>query len=437
MRLMILGGGSSQIAAFRRARRRGMTTILADRDPHAPARELADLFAEASTFDIDGVTRAAQETKAHAILAIGTDQPVLTAAVVSHRLGLPFPLTPDQAVLVTNKRHMKERFSGGAIPTARYGLMDGTLRGWETLRPPYVVKPVDSQGQRGIILAKTSEEVVRHYPIALSFSREDYVLVEEYVPSREVTVSGWAHTPEDVDIWTITDRVTIENPPSLGVCLAHRYPGLHAGAHEGTIRDLTRRICREFALAGGPIYFQMLVRSPDEADGTDSPEYPPVVVNEIAFRLGGAYEDISIPGVAPVDPLDVQLGAVEAAVQAAGTSPASSGANRPAAVPASNPGYGCFAVPLIFAGPGTVSSLSGDAALRNIPGVTDCRFLLPLGTVIRPMENSTQRIAYAVLHGWTKGEINKLVNTVFDTLKILDEKGRNMILDTRERTIFH
>ncbi len=431
MRLMILGGGSSQAAAFRRARLRGITTILADRNPDAPARELADEFAEASTFDIDAVTRAAEETDADAILAIGTDQPVLTAAIVSHRLGLPFPLTPEQAVLVTNKRFMKERFSRASIPTARYSLMDESLRGWETLRPPYVVKPVDSQGQRGIIRAETPEEVVRHYPVARSFSREDSVLVEEYVPSREVTVSGWAHAPDDVDIWTVTDRVTIENPPSLGVCLAHRFPSCHAGAHDGTIRDLTRRICREFELSGGPVYFQMLVRSScgeGDADGSHAAGYPPVVVNEIAFRLGGAYEDVSIPGVAAVDPLDVQLGAIEMAVKGA----AEQTGDRATPAP-----YECFAVPLIFAGPGTVSALLGDAELRDIPGVTECRFLLPVGTVIRPMENSTQRIAYAVLHGRSRAEVNTLVNTVFDTLKILDEEGCNMILDTREQTIFH
>ena len=251
MRLMILGGGSSQITVFRRARELGIETVLADRDPKAPARSVADHFADASTFDPDAVTDAAGATRCDAILAVGTDQPVYTAAVVSHRLGLPFPLTPEQAIAVTNKRVMKARFDETAIPAAPWGLFRPGTDPWQVaglaaLRPPFVVKPVDSQGQRGIIRAADRAAVEAHYPVARSFSREDGVLVEEYIPSVEVTVSGWAHTPQEVEFWTITDRVTIDNPPGLGVCLAHRFPSLHAADRSGDqierIRDLTRRI---------------------------------------------------------------------------------------------------------------------------------------------------------------------------------------------------
>lgn len=448
MRLMILGGGSSQRNAFRRARELGFETILADRDPAAPARPLADRFVAASTFDIDAVTEAAAATGAEAILAVGTDQPVYTAAIASRRLGLPFPLSPRQAAAVTNKRIMKERFRAAGIPTARSVVVDDDTtrwreRGFHELRPPYVVKPVDSQGQRGIIRAETPEQVAAHIPVAQSHSRETNVLVEEYYPSREVTVSGWAHAPNEVEIWTITDRVTFDNPPGLGVCPGHRYPSYHAGDRGGEIERLTREIVAAFQLAGGPIYFQMLV-------GDDG-----VLVNEIAVRLGGAYEDQSIEPVTGVDVLQRQLTAIRNAVAAAaenvqpgaatrvdartgahptgprGADPTGSPGAHPTGSPGAAPPYRYFSVPLIFARPGTVAALTGDAALRDLPGVTDCRFLLPVGTVIRPMENSTQRIAYAVLHGNSADEINTLVDTVFDTLTVRSTDGADLLIDAR------
>jgi len=449
MRVMILGGGSSQLGAFRRARELGITTILADQDPNAPARALADEFVPASTFDIDAVTDAARVTRVEAIIALGTDQPVLTAAVASARLGLPFPLTPERALSVTNKRVMKRIFDDEGIPTPRWCLIgpdrsEWDRRGFSRLRPPYVVKPVDSQGQRGIIIANTAEEVAAQYPVTRSFSREEEILVEEYFPSREVTVSGWAYSPDEVEIWTVTDRVTIDNPPGLGVCLAHRYPSYHAGSYGPRIENLTRRIVRSFRLGGGPIYFQMLVgtEAPEKTAAPSVPTPPgassgeervdciePVLVNEIAFRLGGAYEDLSIPPVTGVDLLARQLDAARNGFGLAGPDIASDGISNGA-----TRRFTHFAVPLIFARPGTVARLSGAEELRALPGVTDCRFILPEGTVIREMTNSTQRIAYAVLHGTSAHDINTLVDTVFDTLRVDDLDGENLLLDTRDGT---
>ena len=265
-----------------------------------------------------------------------------------------------------------------------------------------------------------------------------------------------------------------------------------------------------FELANCPIYFQMLVpvgteQGSGRADGavdresemTDSAATapgetnavvprPPVVVNEIAVRLGGAYEDQSIPLVTGIDILTRQLTAVRDAVLRGGYETAGCGAARVAGLtaggtgarragppatgtvstrgtvatpPPSRPPHppeplsppspasqapsprssaspqhvsSYFAVPLMFAHPGTVARLEGDAELRRVPGVADCRFLLPEGTVIRPMENSTQRIAYAVLHADSVSAINTLVDTLFDRLRVLSPDGTNLLMDTRD-----
>ena len=431
LRLMILGGGSSQLNAFRRAREMGMWTILADHNPEAPARTWADAFAPASTFDTEAVVAAARDHGVDALLALGTDQPVLTAARVSHRLGLPFPLSPEQALLLTNKAPMKQRFAAAGIPSVPWALIDENEDRWDeqglgALDWPVVVKPVDSQGQRGIALAHDRQELRRRRRTALSFSRDRRVLVEEYYPSREVTVSGWAHDPEKVEIWSITDRVTVSPRQSLGVCLAHRYPSAHAGGsateRSQRIVDLTGDVVRAFQLAGGPIYFQMLVGDRG------------VLVNEVAFRLGGAYEDISLPLVTGVDVLARQLAAIQRAVAtrrgnaSAKGSPGSAGGDRTArAVPTSN----AFVVPLMFARRGTVAELRGDEELRCRPEIAECRFLLPVGTNIRRMSNSTQRIAFAVIHGADSAEVNRGVDQVFDTLKVLNGDGENLLIDSR------
>jgi biotin carboxylase len=296
-----------------------------------------------------------------------------------------------------------------------------------------VIKPVDSQGQRGIACVETRSALEEHLAVARSFSREHHVLVEEYYPSTEVTVSGWAAAPESVEIWTVTDRVTVTNPPSLGICIAHRFPCAHP-RYLPEIRDLTERIVRAFELSDGPIYFQMLVGDRG------------VLVNEVAFRLGGAYEDISLPLVTGIDVLGRQLDAIETAVRrnrgtrrdggVAAAHHRGPDAGEPAAHhrgPGPAPAQ-CFAVPLIFAHPGVIHRYRGDDIVRSQPGVYDCQFLLPLGTEIRPMQNATQRIAYAVVAARTREAVRTLIDFVFDTLRAEDEAGNNLIRDTRDQT---
>ena len=416
-RLMILGGGSSQLRAISIARDLGFFVICADRDRACPGRTLADEFAEVSTFDREGVLRGARRHAVDAIYAIGSDQPILTAAWVSEQLGLPYPLSAAAASAVTNKRIMKKRLADAGIATARWRLLSDDPASWEReglgeLTPPWVAKPVDSQGQRGVARIETEGQLRRHLPTVRSFSREPVMLVEEYYPSTEVTVSGWVHAG-DVEIWTITDRVTIQSESSLGVCSAHRFPSMHSPENDDEITAITRSVVAAFELDNAPIYFQMLLG----ARG--------VLVNEIASRLGGAYEDQSIPLVTGIDILRLSVGEVLSAVKA----PYTHAGRLPVR---GTPSARVFSVPLLFANPGVVTRYEGFEEMRARPGVVACTPLLPVGTEILPMQNSTQRIAYAVLAGSDRAAANRLVDTLFDTIQILDRDGTNMLLDTRE-----
>jgi hypothetical protein len=59
---------------------------------------------------------------------MGTDQPVLTAAMVAEKLGLPFYISPDTARAVTNKRVMKELLRKHDIPCVPSALVGEGFR---------------------------------------------------------------------------------------------------------------------------------------------------------------------------------------------------------------------------------------------------------------------------------------------------------------------
>lgn len=406
-RVLVLGGGSSQLSLLARCRRLGLYTVLADRDPHAPGRALADAYEPASTFDHEAVREAARRQRVAAVLTAGTDQPVLVAARVAEALELPSFLNVATAMAVTNKRFMKARLRDLGLPTASWILAgrDVDEQDLSALRPPLVTKPVDSQGQRGVYRIEEARAVNAVAADVLSYSREQQFLVEEYYPGAEVTVSGWV-TRGELNILTVTDRVTVEAPPHIGVCFAHRYPTFLESSQE-EIGMLARRTVDGFGIFDGPIYFQFLVG----ARGA--------VVNEIACRLGGAYEDLFIPRVTGVDMLDLlirgSLGEPVSATPAPGFDPA----RAPRRV----------SVPLLFCRPGRIARLSDLGPVRELPGVVAVEWLQQPGTVIRPMANSTQRVAYVVVEATDRDEVNSRVRAALSAMRVQSEVGHEMLVD--------
>ncbi len=414
LRLMILGGGSSQESFLRRCRNLGWHILLADKNPRAPGRRYADEFVQVSTFDIPALEEAARRLSPEAIVTVGSDQPVYTSAVVSDRIGIPCALSPDTAAKTTNKRVMKKSLRSTGVPTVDYRTV-GLGRSCP-LPFPVVVKPLDSQGQRGVRRVGAEEEYEPAVEAALGFSREKEVLVEAYYPSTEVTLSGWV-SGGVVDVWSVTDRVTVPPELSLGVCAAHRYPSVHAESSHETVVEFTKRIVSGFGIAEGPIYFQFLVG--DQG----------VKANEVACRLGGAYEDESLPLVIGVDPVGKQVELCYRLARGEGAG------GMPATPPIESVGD-CFSVPLLFCREGVVAGYDGAEEASRLPGVAGCRFLLPRDTRILPMRNSTQRVGYAVVYGQTQREVNDRVDKLFDRLKVFDSSGENLLLDFRHLCMF-
>ena len=406
-RVLVLGGGSSQLSLITRCRELGLFTILADRNPEAPGRELADAFDQASTFDDHAVLGAARRRKVDAILTAGTDQPVLVAARVAAELGLPSFLDEETALSVTNKRVMKTRFRELELPCANWMLLGpGTDESeLKRLKAPYVAKPVDSQGQRGVFRLTNARGVKAFADEILSYSREKCLLVEEYSPSLEVTVSGWV-TRGKATIFTITDRVTQESPPHIGVCFAHRYPS-HLESSLVEISSLTRSIVEGFGIREGPIYFQLL-------SGNRG-----LFVNEISCRLGGAYEDLFIPRVTGISTLDLLIrGSLGERID-----PAPWQGFDPAAAPRR------ISVVLMFCRPGRITQLSDLEAVMKLPGVIAVRWLQPEGAAIGPLVNSTSRVAYLVVEAASRDQINDRIRTAIEAMRVRDELGREMLID--------
>jgi biotin carboxylase len=361
-RLLVLGAGPAQLGLLRAAREGGVQTIAVDRDPGAVGFEYAWKRALVSSEDEPGVERLARAEDVDGLISPGADWPVGIAARVAERLGLPHPIDPGTAVLATNKQRQRARLFGAGVPQPESRVLAAYEEG---LPVPCVVKAPDRQGQRGLTLVRSADELPAAIDEALAASRNGSALVEELVDGPEVTVNA-VSIDGRFHAFTVTDRITAE-PPAFGVALAHVWPSEHdvAGAVE-----VARASAEALGVRNGPTYTQVRL-------GADGPS-----VVEVAARLGGGH-DAELCAAA----LGVDLNGL-ALEHASGRTPSSS-------LLQSRPRPGACVVFLV-APEGELVATHGVEEARAGDGVVDVHVYRRPGHVFGPLRHGPDR-AGAVL----------------------------------------
>jgi biotin carboxylase len=369
-RLLVLGAGPAQLGLLGAAREQGLFVIALDRDPTAPGFRYADRRAIISTEDEHGIERLASAERVEGIIAPGIDWPVGIAARVAERLGLPHPIDAVVANRAVSKQKQREALAEAKVPQPGWHIVSESEEG---LPVPSVVKAPDRQGQKGLTLVRSEEELPAAIARAIEESRSGVAIVEALVDGPEVTVNAFSLRGEFHPL-TVTDRLTAD-PPAFGVALAHVWPseagGQAAGVAEAAVRAL--------GIENGPSYTQLRI-------GPDGPQ-----VIEVAARLGGGH-DAELAKLA----LGVDLNGL--ALQAALGEPIWSAALQP------TPEVGGAVVRFLVPPEGVLEEIEGADEARAVEGVQDVRIYREPGHVFGPFRRGADRAGAVLAVGDSREE---------------------------------
>jgi biotin carboxylase len=283
-RLLVLGAGPAQLGLLEAARARGLWVAAVDRDPAAPGFRLADRRCILSTEDEPAIERLVGALGVDGLIAPGTDWPVGVGARIAERAGLPHPISPQTAALVTNKLRQRERLHEAGVPQPRWWVVGGAEAAPDA-PVPVVVKAPDRQGQKGLTFVEDASELAAALETARTASRGGLALVEELVDGPEVTVVGFSAEGKFTPL-VVTDRV-VAAPPAFGVALAHVWPSLVSDTAQ--VSDTVARALHALDVRDGPSYTQLRIAK-------DGPR-----VIEVAARLGGGHDAELAQAVTGVD----------------------------------------------------------------------------------------------------------------------------------------
>lgn len=264
-KIMILAGGNDQCALIDELRRYfngDVYIILLDMSSSAKAIPYADKFLPISTMDKEAVLNAAKEENIDYILTACGDQPLSTMAYVSAKMGLPCYLTEEEVRDLTNKRYMKEKMIANGIPTAKHIYINKNssieLNGFNY---PLVVKPVDSNGSKGVKKVFTENELTLALNEAFSYSISGDVIIEEFKNGEELSVDVYVEN-NTAKLLSITASKKIkENEKSFTISQSY-YPA-PISYDENKVLEIVQQIVDAWNLHDTPLLVQMIVKEND------------------------------------------------------------------------------------------------------------------------------------------------------------------------------
>ena len=398
MKILVLAGGSDQIALITELRKRGHEIVLLDYFENPPAKNYADKHIKASTLDIDVVLDIAKTEKVNLICTACTDQALLTVAYVSERLGLPCYISYQTALNVTNKSYMKKVLEENSIPTSHFTVIENSdLSVLKDFKFPLVVKPVDCNSSKGVKRIEDVTEFEKYAKEAILFSRTHTAIVEEFKDGQEISADFYIDHGM-AKFLSATSSLKIKNRKSFTI-LCSNYPAINY-EQEIALTNIASKIAKAFLLDNTPLLIQFIVNDEE------------INVIEFSARMGGGSKYKLIEVLSGVNIMskyvDLILG------------------EKPSVNPSRQIDY-CKMV-YVYCKPGIYDHAEGLKELKD-NGIIDDFFLYKSsGMEITGAETSSDRSAGYLITGTSKEELQRKLLLADSIIKIISKSGNDIMI---------
>lgn len=291
-RILILGAGNAQIDAIEYCKNHGYEVVGCSYTNTDCGIPYLDYFEQVDIKDVAGVVNIAKKYEVTSIYSIGSDLAIPTSMKACEELGLPHFVSSDVAEICHSKHLMRdalgEEFEGNVKYITCSSLEDAVL--FDSF--PGMMKPVDSQGQRGCFRVDSQDDIIKHFKTSIDYSITGKVIIEQFVEGPEVSVNAYFQDGK-MKVAVVSDRYAFDEYPG-GIIKEHVVPSSFAkGVVRDKVADLAKRIADKLGITDGPCYYQIKLHKGNE----------PVII-ELAPRFDGCHMWRLIKYYCDVDLLD-------------------------------------------------------------------------------------------------------------------------------------
>ncbi|WP_096550375.1 ATP-grasp domain-containing protein [Ureibacillus thermosphaericus] len=273
-KVLILGVAAVQMDAILELKKMGYDTHACAMAKDGPGADVADQFVEINILDVEEIIKYIKDNEISVVYSVGSDLAIPVACYISEKLGLPHFVSKETAHICNNKDLMRTTLGKGFKGNVDFQIIKNE-EDIVNLDYPFILKPADSQGQRGVKLINNSSEYLESYRLAKKYSRSGLVILEKYISGPELSINGYLINGKVVFLIP-SDRETW--PEYTGLIHKHVVPSKNLNSEiREEITDIIESACQKLGIINGPVYSQIKLEQ-------DNP-----YIIEITPRLDGCH----------------------------------------------------------------------------------------------------------------------------------------------------
>lgn len=274
-KLLLLGGSHAEIPLIKAAQELGWFVITTGNNRDGLGHPFADKTVFADFSDKEAMLELARNENVQAVCSGCNDFALLSTVYVCEKLGLP----GHDNFATSIELHHKDKYRALAtrlnVPTPQAKVVRNNQEfenAIASLKFPIIVKPVDLTGGKGIHRVSNVDEAREAYKDATARTREDHIVVEEFVQGTNHGFSAMLVKGKVAFAFADNEQYFLNKYMVSGA----NTPTTTSDAGLKKLRDYSERIAKELSLVDGILHIQYI----EKFDGT------PVII-EICRRPPG------------------------------------------------------------------------------------------------------------------------------------------------------
>jgi len=259
-KILIPGAGNAQVDFIKHCKQQGYEVHTISFKEEGRGIDFADHFQLINITNTKAVEKYIREHHIDLIYTSGSDLAMPTISEVSEKLGLPHFVSSKTARSCNNKIQMRKKLArlNKGNYTVKFSEVTRSIAAckWDIF--PAMIKPADSQGQRGINKVNNKKELDKAIQKAIESSYTQSAIIEEFIDGFEISVNTYILDNQPM-LYFLTERNSFQEFPG-GIIKSHYFPVTHKLNPEKT-EKMVMEVCRELSIENGPAYFQIKITS--------------------------------------------------------------------------------------------------------------------------------------------------------------------------------
>ncbi len=387
-KLLVIGAGKYQLPGIIKAKEMGLEVIATDYDPKAIGFNYCDHYYLIDVKNKEENVKIARKHNIDGVVSFESEVTVRTVAYVAEKLNLA-GINSQVALNATNKLRMRGLFKKFNVPSVKFfeiTSLESLYNAANILGFPFILKPADSSGSRGVKILNSIEEIPDALKKAKDYSISKTCIAESFFEGIECTIEGFSFKGEHT-ILAISQKKKPETKYRVATELF--YPPTFSDDIIMKIKNAVNAAVKALRIENAMTHTEVIVN--DEGE---------LILVEVAARGGGF--NISNKIVEYITGFDPIYALIKLSI----------GENITIDIKTQNSAILKFYAP----NPGILEKVEGIEKLKEIKN-TEVDFFINEGEIIPPLMTDGSRTASIISWGKNREEVINYVKQVEEAIK--------------------